>query len=289
MSGPKPPSSSAKPSVVRSFMLWLFDVPHGEPYVMTTVDFRWDAALAWIDRQNQGAGPRITTQHVVTSAVGRLFREFPEINARIFDNAIHTLPTVDIVMPVNLLGSGANRELSMIALRDVDQLNPRQVAEQLRPKVKEEREGKTDNPFVRAMVKVGAGSPRALRFALSQVATLAHDRRGAALLARSLPLSTLITNVGAALAETPGLRFRAVAFSPPSKLIHVGSVFGVGPLERAPVIEGKGEHERIVIGTVLPVGFMFDHRLVDGVMGGRILTRLNELVQDPVATWGERC
>ena len=54
-------------------------------------------------------------------------------------------------------------------------------------------------------------------------------------------------------------------------------------------IEGKGEHERIVIGTVLPVGFMFDHRLVDGVMGGRILTRLNELVQDPVATWGERC
>lgn len=288
MPGPKPPPSP-KPSVVRSFMLWLFDVPHGEPYVMTTVDFRWDAALAWIDLQNQGPGPRITTQHVFTSAVGRLFREFPEINARIFDNAIHTLPTVDIVMPVNLLGSGTDRELSMIALRNVDQLNPREVAEQLRPKVKDEREGKTDNAFVRAMVKVGAGSPRALRFALYQVATLAHDPRGAALLARSLPLSTLITNVGAALAEAPGLRFRAVAFSPPSKLIHVGSVFGVGPLERAAVVEGKGDQERIVVGTVLPVGFMFDHRLVDGVKAGRILTRLNELVQDPAATWGERC
>jgi pyruvate/2-oxoglutarate dehydrogenase complex dihydrolipoamide acyltransferase (E2) component len=270
-------------------MLWLFDVPHGEPYVMTTVDFRWERALAWIDAQNAREGVRVTTQHVFTSAVGRLFREFPEINARIFDNVIHTLPTVDIVMPVNLLGSGVDRELSMVVIRNVDELNPRQVAERLRPQVQQEREGKTDNAFLRTMLRFGSRSPGVLRFALSQVATLAHDRRGAALLSRSLPMSTLITNVGAALAEAPGLRFRAVAFSPPSKLIHVGSVFGVGPLERAAVVEGKGADERIVVGTVLPVGFMFDHRLVDGVKAGRILTRLNELVQDPAATWGEAC
>lgn len=286
---PTPKPTSSKPTVVRSFMLWLFDVPHGEPYVMTTVDFRWERALAWIDTQNAREGVRVTTQHVFTSAVGRLFREFPEINARIFDNVIHTLPTVDIVMPVNLLGSGVDRELSMVVIRNVDRLNPRQVAERLRPQVQQEREGKTDNAFLRTMLRFGSRSPGVLRFALSQVATLAHDRRGAALLSRSLPMSTLITNVGAALAEAPGLRFRAVAFSPPSKLIHVGSVFGVGPLERAAVVEGKGADERIVVGTVLPVGFMFDHRLVDGVKAGRILTRLNELVQDPAATWGEAC
>lgn len=286
---PTPKSTSSKPTVVRSFMLWLFDVPHGEPYVMTTVDFRWERALAWIDAQNTREGARVTTQHVFTAAVGRLFREFPEINARIFDNVIHSLPTVDVVMPVNLLGSGVDRELSMVVIRNVDQLNPRQVAEQLRPQVHREREGKTDNAFLRTMLRFGSRSPGVMRFALSQVATLAHDRRGAALLSRSLPLSTLITNVGAALAEAPGLRFRAVAFSPPSKLIHIGSVFGVGPLERAAVVEGKGAEERVVVGTVLPVGFMFDHRLVDGVKAGRILTRLNELVQDPAATWGEAC
>lgn len=286
---PTPTSTSSKPTVVRSFMLWLFDVPHGEPYVMTTVDFRWERALAWIDAQNAREGARVTTQHVFTAAVGRLFREFPEINARIFDNVIHSLPTVDVVMPVNLLGSGVDRELSMVVIRNVDQLNPRQVAEQLRPQVQQEREGKTDNAFLRTMLRFGSRSPGVMRFALSQVATLAHDRRGAALLSRSLPLSTLITNVGAALAEAPGLRFRAVAFSPPSKLIHIGSVFGVGPLERAAVVEGKGAEERVVVGTVLPVGFMFDHRLVDGVKAGRILTRLNELVQDPAATWGEAC
>lgn len=286
---PTPKSTSSKPTVVRSFMLWLFDVPHGEPYVMTTVDFRWERALAWIDAQNTREGARVTTQHVFTAAVGRLFREFPEINARIFDNVIHSLPTVDVVMPVNLLGSGVDRELSMVVIRNVDQLNPRQVAEQLRPQVQQEREGKTDNAFLRTMLRFGSRSPGVMRFALSQVATLAHDRRGAALLSRSLPLSTLITNVGAALAEAPGLRFRAVAFSPPSKLIHIGSVFGVGPLERAAVVEGKGAEERVVVGTVLPVGFMFDHRLVDGVKAGRILTRLNELVQDPAATWGEAC
>ncbi len=286
---PKPAPTSSRPTVVRSFMLWLFDVPHGEPYVMTTVDFRWERALAWIEAQNAREGARITTQHLFTAAVGRLFREFPEINARIFDNVIHPLPTVDVVMPVNLLGSGMDRELSMVVVRNVDRLNPRQVADRLRPQVKQEREGKTENAFVRTMVRFGSRSPGVLRFALSQVATLAHDPRGAAFLSRSLPLSTLITNVGAALTEAPGLRFRAVAFSPPSKLIHIGSVFGVGPLERAAVVEGKGEAERIVVGTVLPVGFMFDHRLVDGVKAGRILSRLNELVQDPAATWGDAC
>ncbi len=283
-------SAPSKPTVVRSFMLWLFDVPHGEPYVMTTVDIRWERVLAWIEVQNALGGARITTQHVFASAVGRLFREFPVINARIFANQIHALPTVDIVMPVNLLGTGVDRELSMVVLRGADEMNPRKVAENLRPQVKQEREGKTENRFLRSMVQFGNTSPRVLEFALSQLARVAHDPRGAALLARSMPVSTVVTNVGAALAESPGLRFRAVAFSPPSKLIHIGSVFGLGPLERAPVVErGPDGAERIVIGTVLPIGFMFDHRLVDGVMGGRILSRLNELLQDPAATWGEAC
>lgn len=276
---------TAKPSVVRSFMLWLFDVPHGEPYVMTTVDIRWDRVLAWMELHNAGGGHRVTTQHVFTSAIGRLFREFPVINARIFGNAIHPLPTVDVVMPVNLLGTGVGRELSMVSLRDVDRMTPWEVAEHLRPQVAQERQGKTGNAFVKAMMEFGKQSPRAMRFALSQVATLAHDPRGAAMLARTLPMSTVITNVGAALGDAPGLRFRAVAFSPPSKLIHVGSVFGLGPLERAPVVEIVDGAERIVIGTVLPVGFMFDHRLVDGVMAGRILTRLNAMLQDPAGTW----
>lgn len=271
-------------------MLWIFDVPHGEPYVMTTVDIRWERVLAWIDAQNARGGARITTQHVFTSAVGRVFREFPIINARIFHNRIHLLPTVDVVMPVNLLGTGVDRELSMVVLREADTLNPRQIAENLRPQVAQEREGRTGNSFVRTVLQAGKHSPRALRFALSQVARVAHHPGGAALLARSLPLSTLITNVGSSLGQSPGLRFRAVAFSPPSKLIHIGSVFGVAPIERAAVVEADpAGGERIVIGSVLPVGFMFDHRLVDGVMAGRILARLNELLQDPEGTWGAAC
>ena len=257
---------------------------------MTTVDVRWERALAWIAAQNAREGARITTQHVFTAAVGKLFVEYPMINARIFHNRIHPLPTVDVVMPVNLLGTGVDRELSMIVLRDVDKLNPRQIAENLRPQVAQEREGKSENSFVRTMLKLGKRSPRVLRFALSQVAAVAHNPAGAALLARTLPLSTLITNVGAALGDAPGLRFRAVAFSPPSKLIHIGSVFGLAPLERAAVVESDPHGvEQIVIGTVLPVGFMFDHRLIDGVMAGRILTRLNAMLQDPEATWGASC
>jgi pyruvate dehydrogenase E2 component (dihydrolipoamide acetyltransferase) len=98
-------------------------------------------------------------------------------------------------------------------------------------------------------------------------------------------VSTVVSNVGATIgaAENIGVRFRAAAFSPPSKLIHLGSVFGIGPVERVPVVVG----DRVEVGSALPVLFVFDHRLVDGVMGSRILARLGEILADPAAVWGE--
>ncbi len=278
------PMQPHRGSVVREFMLWLFDVPFGEPYISATVDIRWENALAWLERENRGGAPRITSHHLFTAAVGRLFKEMPALNARIFGQTIYPLPSVDVVMPVHLDGGDVDRELSMVIVRDVDTLDPRGVAAAIAPKVKSERAGTPADPIVDLLLNAGKRSPAALRMALRGIALAAHDPRGAALLNKQFPVSTLITNVGAALASTPGVRFRSVAFSPPSKLIHIGSVFGLGPIERTPVVDG----DRVVPGTVLPVAFIFDHRLADGVLGGRLLARLAGILQDPDAVWREK-
>lgn len=270
-------------SVVREFMLWVFDVPFGEPYVSATVDIRWENAAAWLERQNRRGRGRVTTHHLFTAAVGRLFREMPALNARIFGKTIYPLPTVDVVMPVHLDGAELDRELAMIIVRDVDQLDPRGVAAALGPRVENERKGRSTDPMVELLVNAGQKSPVSLRFALRSLAAAAHNPRAARLINQQFPVSTLITNVGAALGGTPAVRFRAAAFSPPSKLIHLGSIFGLGPLERAPVVDG----DRVVPGLVLPLAFIFDHRLADGVLGGRMLARLGAILQDPDSVWPE--
>ena len=264
-------------------MLWLFDVPFGEPYVSATVDIRWENALAWLERQNAHGTPRITSHHLFTAAVGRLFKEMPALNARIIGQTIYPLPSVDVVMPVHIDGGAIDRELSMVIVRRVDGLDPRGVARAIAPKVEKERAGTSADPIVDLLLNAGTRSPTALRMALRAIALAAHDPRGVALLNKQFPVSTLITNVGAALGATPGARFRSVSFSPPSKLVHIGSVFGLGPIERSPVVEG----DRVVPGTVLPVAFIFDHRLADGVLGGRMLARLAGILQDPDAVWKE--
>lgn len=270
-------------SVVREFMCWLFDVPYGEPYISVSADIAWENAADWLDRQNRREGPRISTHHLFTAAVARVFVEFPQINCRVHQGRIYPLDSVDIVMPVNLLGTGVDRELGMLLVKRVHELDPRGVAAKLRRSVDAERQGAPEDSFVKTLIDVGSRSPVALRFALRTVAALAHQPRTADLLRRQFPLSTLITNVGASLGAAPGARFRAVSFSPPEKLVHVGSLFGLAPIERSPVVDG----DTVRVGTVLPFVFVFDHRLVDGVLAGRILVRLNEILQDPAAVWGD--
>jgi hypothetical protein len=51
-----------------------------------------------------------------------------------------------------------------------------------------------------------------------------------------------------------------VSFSPPEKLVHVGTLFGLGPIERSAYVDG----DTIRIAPVLPTAFIFDHRLIDG-------------------------
>ncbi len=46
-------------------------------------------------------------------------------------------------------------------------------------------------------------------------------------------------------------------------------------------VDGKPE-----VRTMLPMLYVFDHRLFDGVLAGKILTRLFEVLQSPEAHFG---
>ena len=100
---------------------------------------------------------------------------------------------------------------------------------------------------------------------------------------RVLPVTTVLSNVGAAIAPPEGVLFRGGAVSPPLRLAHVGTVWGTGMIQDE-VIAVDGVP---TVRPMLPVLLVFDHRLIDGVVAGRLALYFASLLREPVQTFGE--
>ncbi len=99
-----------------------------------------------------------------------------------------------------------------------------------------------------------------------------------------VPATTALTNPGAAVGAVglKGAWFRGGAIQIPPRLVHVGTLWGLGAVQEEVVAVGG----KVEVRPVLPVLFVFDHRLIDGVKATRLITRFVALLQDPVAAFG---
>ncbi len=275
------PPPVANPSVVRRALLWWFAWP-SNPYVTVNFSVDFSAAQAYLDRLGE---PRVSIGALVAASVSRVLRTFPEANARIVGRRIVTPEHVGIAMPVNLLGhaGGSKRELGMALVERVDTLSLREVALASRATVKAEREGEPQNAFLRQLLGAVEGAPQ--RLVDATLGTLNHAMDRSALAERvyeRFPVTTALSNAGAAIGRTPGLLFRGADIAIPLRLVHIGTFWGLTAVQDEVVaIDGAP-----AVRPMLPVIFLFDHRLVDGVMGSRIVARFGAILQDPEAEFG---
>ena len=276
--------SGARPSAIRRGLLWWFQAP-ADPYLSASfvVDIR--AARAWLQELGAAHGRRFTLQHLVTAAVARIQRRFPMANARIVGRRIVRAETVGVAMPVNLLDQGAARELSLAVLTAAEGLTFVELAARVDALVSAERSEQVGNPLLRALLGAFDHLPDAPLWAgLDLVEALRHLPPVADRLFAAVPATTGVTNPGAAVRMPAGMWMRGGALSLPQRLGHVGSVWGVFPVQE----------EVLPIGGVptvcpaLPILYVFDHRLFDGVMGGRILHAFGQILLDPAAEFGKR-
>jgi pyruvate dehydrogenase E2 component (dihydrolipoamide acetyltransferase) len=56
------------------------------------------------------------------------------------------------------------------------------------------------------------------------------------------------------------------------------AILGIGSIYKKPVVE----NDQIVIREVLPLSLSIDHRVIDGADGGRFLSKVKELLADPM-------
>lgn len=231
------------------------------------------------------AGTRVSLNHLVAAAIARTLRDYPKANGRVIGRDIVLADRVGIAMPVNLMGhADGESELSMTLVSDVDRLSLRQLAEVARTRVAAERAGRPTDPVVRTLLSLAQHAPGPLFHG----ALTAFDRAlqtppiGRAFY-RKVGVTTGLSNAGAAFSPKAGLLFRGATVSPPQRLFQVGTFWGVSAVQDEVVpVDGV-----VAIRPMLPMIMLFDHRLIDGVMAGRVATRFGEILTHPSAYFGE--
>ncbi|MDP2305134.1 MAG: 2-oxo acid dehydrogenase subunit E2 [Pseudomonadota bacterium] len=269
------------PSVARRALLWWFAWP-SNPYVTVNFAVEFSGALAYLEGLGE---PRVSVGALIAATIGRVLEEHPQANARIVGRRIVTSEHVGIAMPVNLLGhaAGERREVGMALVEKVETLSLREVAAASRATVRAERAGATENPFMRQLLGILEGAPQ--RVVDATLATIDRAMDRSALAERiygRYPVTTALSNAGAAIGKTPGMIFRGADIAIPQRLVHIGTFWGVTSIQQEVVVLDGAPAVR----PMLPVLFLFDHRLIDGVMGARIAARFGAILRDPAAAFG---
>lgn len=293
------PASGGAPrnpdTAVRRALLWWFQAPASAHVAINfAIDFSpardYLATLAAQDAAAAGPaeGPRaerVTVQHLLVGAIARSLAAFPLANAQIVGKRIAMRDRVGVAMPVNLLGhpGGARRELGVMVLADADRLSLREIAARSRRSVAQERTGRSTNRWMRQVVSMAERAPPwAFYRAMDSYERLRQGRLGSALVYRAVPATTLISNAGAPFQAVPGVLFRGGALSPPTRLGHVGTVWGTSTVQdEVIVVDGQP-----AVRPMLPLLLLFDHRLLDGVAAGRLALHLAGLLSRPDLAFG---
>ncbi len=272
----------SRPNVVRRTVIWWFQPPTS-PYV--TVNFAVDAtnARAYLARLAE-RGVRITLNQLVAAAIARTLVEHPYANGRIIGERLVLAKRVGIAMPVNLLdAAGLRREVSMATVADVDQLTLGELATRATRTLDAERAGEPKNPLIRTMFALGEWAPQLFfRSTLRAVDAAVNTSYLGDVLYHQIGVTTALSNVGAATRAADGLWFRGADIHLPQRLMQVGTFWATGALQDEVVpVDGAP-----AIRPILPCVLLFDHRLVDGVRGTKLVQTFAALLRDPEAAFG---
>jgi len=271
-----------KLTAARKALIWWFRRP-ANPYICVSFAVDSTAARAYLAELAERYDAKVSINHLVTAAVGRVLREFPKANDRLSRGRLVRRRSCGLAMPVDLqAGAPGAQETAMAVLDDADQLSLLQVAAASRKVVGAERSGRSALGWVRWLTGLIDRAP------YSAIAPLLT---GFDLVTRHTPLSDLlfdhlpgsgVTNVGPALEPKEGVLFRAAAMEIPQRLMHVGTIWGVSVIQDE-VIPVDGEPK---VRPMLPVVLCFDHRLCDGVYASKLVMRFSEIVLEPEREFG---
>ena len=238
----------------------------GNIYGKVILDAR--PALEYIKKLRQETGEKITLTHLITRAIALTLREPIDLNGYISFGRFVPHKTVDLSIIVAIDGG---RNLSMVKLKEVDEMSVSEIARQLNQRVTEVRSGKDKD--MKQTMSTARWVPWFLLGPLLTLVGWVSSGLGFSIPAfgvRAFPFGAgVITNVGVFGVDE--------AFVPPTPFARVPLYLLVGALREAPYVEG-GE---VKIRQEVTLTATLDHRFVDGAQAAVLARKLREVFANP--------
>lgn len=224
--------------------------------------------LKYIQKQKR-KGIHLTVTQVISSAFGRaLSEDIPELNSYVKRGRVVPRESVDIFIAVSIPNS---KEMTGFSFRQIDQKSLVDISEEMAARVDKAR--KRQESGVAKNKNILAKIPWPFRnWVFNFIRWMTVDM--------SIPLnfmkinansfgSAMITNIGVF-----GLQYGFAALMPAS---NIPIVIAMGKADKKPVVRNN----KVVIRDIMPLGGVFDHRIVDGGQGGKLAMAVQKYIEKP--------
>ena len=238
----------------------------GNIYGKVILDAR--PVLEYIQRLRVETGEHITLTHFITRVLALTLKEPIDLNGYISFGRFIAHKTVDLSVVVALEGG---KNLSMVKLKQVDELSVTDIAQRLNKRVNEVRSGQ-DKDMKQTMSTARWMPWFLLRPLLSLVGWLSGG------LGLSIPsLGVRAFPFGAGIITNVGVFGVDEAFVPPTPFARVPLYLLVGTLRDAPYVD-DGE---VKVRQEVTLTATLDHRFVDGAQAAVLARKLREAFANP--------
>jgi pyruvate dehydrogenase E2 component (dihydrolipoamide acetyltransferase) len=230
--------------------------------------------LRFLERESARAGVRVTMVHAVGKAAAEILRRLPDVNCLVRLGGLYRRRNADVFFPVAL--DEAGEDLSGYVVRDADRKALVEIARELAEAARRMRLSGGDP---------GYSGLRGAGFARRVLARLVLRAGGLVLftLNRWSPVLGLPRNAFGSVAVTDISKFGADwAYPPLLPFARLPFLLGVGPVVDRPVLAGGTWRVQRTLRLIV----VFDHRVIDGVYGGRMARLLRDLFADPERHFG---
>jgi pyruvate dehydrogenase E2 component (dihydrolipoamide acetyltransferase) len=240
-----------------------------DPQVYARLEVDMGKALEYAAEESRRTGVRITPTHLVARAVALCLKEHPDANALVRWNRVYQRKRIHVFFQVAI--PGPQSDLSGATVRDVDTKSPAEIAEELSAKAKQIRNG-TDREFSPIQRKLDR-IPTFLYRPVLRLITLVQYTLNWGLGWLGMPEDPF----GSAMVTSIGSLGVAEAFAPLVPLTRSPMVVAVGRVEDKPAVRDG----QIVIRPMCVLCVTFDHRIMDGLLAGKLAKGLLRYLADP--------
>ncbi len=246
---------------------------NGDSQVYCELKLEVEPALEYLKKLNQSSPNKITITHFLGGVMGRVLKETPDLNTMIRFSKIYYREEANIFFHV-----ADKSDLSGKCIKNIDKLSLSEIANELTRSAKDIR-AKKDPTFKKIksswrlipsqLSKPLMGLIRFVLFGLNihvKAFGMPQDPFG----------GMMITNIGSLGFDN--------AFVPLPPYTQVPIICALGRIGFEPVCNNQGQIES---KKLVSLCFTFDHRILDGYRGSKVVEKIKNYFQNPELIEGE--